>query len=275
MSDSEDQTPESHIPARFSAEPQVAYNEGCHKIQARARKALMGRLDHTLRRLGPSLALVALSSVAAGADQPGCLMHSLGSLAPPAAVAESSAAPGFKLFQLEQDRNDTSLRFECDGQRLASLSLELLSGQTRTVILVAESGVSFPLVSSAASLAATHEQHGTWQITSQALRVGDDGGMIALSLAAHQATAVQLIEISVAADPANRPGQRQELNLVGSAVTADPDATLLLILESRGDERMFRDQFQVDPRAGQFSLRNPSPRRDDQAADAMSGAASQ
>lgn len=233
----------------------------------------MGRLDRTLRRLGPSLALVALSSVAAGADEPGCLMHSLGSLAPPAALAESSAAPVFKLLQLEQDRNDTSLRFECDGQRLASLTLELLSGQTRTVVLVAESGVSFPLASTAESLSATQEEPGTWQITSLALRVGDDGGMIPLSLAAHQATTVQLIEISVAADPANRPGQRQVLKLVGNAVAAD--ATLLLILESRGDERMFRDQFQVDPRAGQFSLRSFSPQREGQAADAMSGAASQ
>jgi hypothetical protein len=105
-------------------------------------------------------------------------------------------------------------------------------------------------------------QTGTWKVSLRPLEAGANP------------SSAQLIELIVTAGEANRRGQQRSFRLFGSesSKAVKQDLSLELNLESVDSERMFRDNFKVDPSVGQFSQ---STRRSGSAGDqGVQGAAS-
>ncbi len=211
----------------------------------------MRRRERISRRLGLVLGLAALGSTAV-ADAPAdsaCLIDSVDSLAPaaPTIGEQRPGPPAFALLQTGRSELEMNLKAVCVGDRLAGLTLGLMPGQTRSIILVARPDPRLPLAAAEYSSVNENGRNGAWHIVVRPAQVVDD-------LEPGQA---QRIEMLVTAGAANRRGQRQSfwLRETGIAAEASRDASLELILESLDDERMFRDNFKVDPSVGQFSLR--------------------
>lgn len=206
----------------------------------------MRGLDRTPHRLGLALGLAALAGLATadGTPAPACLIDSLDSLPGPTAAVDSNS-PVLQLLAGRRADTDDSLVPVCVGERLASLKIKLVPGQTRSVMLVALSGIELPLQATRIGSGQEIAQTGAWQLE---LRPVD-------ALVAPQP--VQLIEVVVTAGAANLLGQQQSFRLLGSEVSSrqPQDLSLELILESLDGERMFRDNFKVDPSVGQFSQR--------------------
>ncbi|MFP4209511.1 MAG: hypothetical protein ACLFSC_12775 [Wenzhouxiangella sp.] len=121
-----------------------------------------------------------------------------------------------------------------------------MPGQTRSLILLIEAGVSVPLQVTEPAVTKDDEETGHWDV---ALRRVDAGADL---------QSVQLIELVVTAGTNNRRGQQRSFQLFadGNSDEGRQGLSLELNLESLDSERMFRDNFKVDPSVGQFSQRS-------------------
>lgn len=224
----------------------------------------MHRIERTPRRLGPILApilgLMAMGSLSAAdlSEAPACLIESIDALpaADPTLNTQSNPA-SLQLLVTEPAETDPTLDPLCVGDRLATLRLKLVPGQTRSVILVSVSSVSIALQAAETSTAQDNEDNGAWQVALRPVSVENE---------AHSA---QMIELTVTAGAGNSRGQQQSFRLFEAkhSPARSQDPALELVLESLEAERMFRDNFKVEPSVGQFSQRT----RQSRPADARAG----
>lgn len=216
----------------------------------------MRRIDRTPRRLEPILGailgLIAMGSLSAAdlSKAPACLIESIDALSrsDPTMNTQSNPAP-LQLLVTEPAETDPTLDPLCVGDRLDTLKLRLVPGQTRSVILVSASSVSIALQAAETSTAQDKEDNGVWQVALRPVSAQD------------QPRAAQMLELTVTAGANNRRGQQQSLRLFETEPAPERDKTpvLELVLESLEAERMFRDNFKVEPSVGQFSQRNLQP----------------
>ncbi|MEE4638499.1 MAG: hypothetical protein V2J42_07155 [Wenzhouxiangella sp.] len=211
----------------------------------------MRRTDRIAHCLGIALGLTAFGVVTA-ADDPksaACLVNSIDSLSPlGSSIVASPAALPLKLLRAGQGPSG-SIDPVCAGDRLTSLGLRLIPGQTLSLTLLTWPGVSVPLQVTELEVATDIGQTGTWEVSLRPLEPAAD---------LHSA---QLIELLVTAGENNQRGQQRSFRLFGSenSKAGQQGLSLELNLESLDSERMFRDNFKVDPSVGQFSQRTQRP----------------
>ncbi|MFW5815899.1 MAG: hypothetical protein ACOCVP_03500 [Wenzhouxiangella sp.] len=213
----------------------------------------MRQLDRTSRRLGLILGLMATASLSAAdlTESPPCLVETRDARSAPEPLMNSRSNPAaLQLLVTEPAQADPTLEPVCAGDRLATLRLKLVPGQTRSMILVSASSLAGRRQAAEMDTGQGSEDNGAWQIT---LRPVD----------AEQAPgSARLIELTVTAGAGNRRGQQQSFRLFDEKDAPERSQTpaLELVLESLEAERMFRDNFKVEPSLGQFSQQTRQPR---------------
>ncbi|MGY6553073.1 MAG: hypothetical protein ACXIUM_00990 [Wenzhouxiangella sp.] len=208
-------------------------------------KASPSPLPTRLLNLALATALAGFGTASWGA-QP-CVLDSVARLSAPSTNSANPAADALKLLQTSSG-DDGQLVVSCNDKALAQLRLQLAPGEQRSLILVAQSGLTTPLdqlIQSAEGVAS-----GQWEMRIEALSV-DEQGSFQPANADGQGERIQLLRIDISANAANQPGQNQSWRIAN---------TLLLVLEDPREERLFRDQFRIDPTLGQFSQRRPDSR---------------
>lgn len=200
--------------------------------------------------LALTAAFLAAGSLAAMAED--CVLNSVEKL-PALAVGGAGHAARLKLLRTA-DGTAAPVLMDCSDGFLSKLEIHLEPGQRRLIKLVAESGVLMPInvwVEEDNKPAA-----GRWQIELKAMRADPSGELYPIHFASDAAPLTQVVQIDITADTSNLPGQRQVMRIGGSN-TSGKDG-LLLVIEDGREERMFRDQFRIDPTLGQFSQRASS-----------------
>lgn len=224
----------------------------------------MYRIERTPRRLGPilgpMLGLMAMGNLSAAdpSESPACLIESVDTLSVAEPMMDTPSNPAsLQLLVSEPAETDPTLDPLCVGERLATLRLKLVPGQTRSVVLVSASSVAIPLQAAEIDSARENEDNGAWQVALRPISAQDG------------ARAAQMIELTVTAGTSNSRGQQQSFRLFEAERLSQQAKTpvLELVLESLEAERMFRDNFKVEPSVGQFSQRT----RQSGPADARAG----
>jgi len=209
----------------------------------RSKKLLSLALTAALSTVGPV--------AGAAAD---CVLNSLDTLPALSAVEAVGHATDLRLLQTV-DADAVRTTFSCSGGYLSELKLQLEPGEQRLINLVADAGVLMPLnldIDPSGGPAS-----GQWQIVLRALDVNQAGELQPRHFIGDESRLTQLIQIEITADSSNQPGQRQLMRVGGSAKNGS-DGVLLVIEDSR-EERLFQDQFRIDPTLGQFSQRTRAP----------------
>lgn len=201
-----------------------------------------------------SLALTAALAVAGSttAAAQDCVLTAVDTLPPLSAPETAGHGAGLKLLQ---EADAVRMDVSCAGSYLRELKLQLEPGERRLVNLVAEAGVLMPL--NMGIEASGEPASGDWQIFLRALGVDENGELRPRSFVGDEARLTQLIQIEITAGAANQPGQRQLMRLGGGNSTGSEG--MLLVIEDSREERLFRDQFRIDPTLGQFSQRTRAP----------------
>jgi len=204
--------------------------------------------------LAVALALAAFGGTAlAGQD---CVLDSLDALAPIPAPDSAARSAALKLLSKGNEIESEWLDIGCTAGRLSEMTLRLAPGEQRLINLVAETGVVIP---PDLSMDASGEPaSGDWQIFLRALSVTEDGDLQTRPFTEHESRLTRLFQLQISAGSDNQPGQRQVMRVGGST-------GFLLVIEDSREERLFRDQFRIDPTLGQFSQRTKhraSPERE-------------
>lgn len=184
-------------------------------------------------------ALAMFASAAAVADD--CVLDSLDGLTPLVDTRAVGHSADLKLLRGPEEAEPAWSGLRCTDGVLSELRLRLEPGQQQQINLVAEAGVSMPLLLDLDT--SQGPASGEWQIVIRPVRLGPDGTLQPRSFVGDEAWISQLVQIEVTAGADNRPGQGQVMQ----------SGDLRLIMEDAREERLFRDNFRIDPTVGQFS----------------------
>lgn len=201
-------------------------------------------LPKQLIRLAIGAAMASFGCAAWGTEP--CVLDSIETLAFPSGDAKNPASVEFKLLQ-STPVDDPRLVISCEGNALTRLRLQLEPGEQHSIVVVATSGLLMPLSELIEPVEGPASGH--WEIVTQALETAPDGSLQKAGVG-HQSESIQFVQIDLSADPANHAGQSQTWRIGNS---------LELVLQDPREERLFRDEFRIDPTLGQFSLLRQAP----------------
>lgn len=201
-------------------------------------------LPKQLIRLAIGAAMTGFGCAGWGSEP--CVLDSIETLAFPSDDAKNPASVGFKLLQ-STPADDRRLVISCKGSALTRLRLQLEPGEQHSIVVVAASRLLMPLSELIESVEGPASGH--WEIVAQALETAPDGSLQKAGVG-DRSESIQFVQIDLTADPANRAGQSQTWRIGNS---------LELVLQDPREERLFRDEFRIDPTLGQFSLRRQAP----------------
>ncbi|GEM_PF-4683842 len=207
-------------------------------------------------RLGLAVALALATFGGAALAETDCVLDSLYALAPIPAPDSATRTAALKLLSNRDEIASEWLDIGCTGGHLSEMTLRLAPGEQRLINLVAEAGVVMP--PDLGMDASGEPTSGEWRVFLRALSVTEDGNLQARPFTEHESRLTQLFQLEISAGSDNQPGQRQVMRVGGST-------GFLLVIEDSREERLFRDQFRIDPTLGQFSQRTKhraGPERD-------------